>query len=451
MNKKSSLICIISVMLISMFTKIISMSSRIIMSRELGIEAVSIYSLINPMFVFLITLVTFSLPTTIATLVSRNPHKAKKIFLSSLIIGGILNLIFILIITFFDYFIAEVLLHNINTLYSIRLLTIVVPLTTISSIIKGYYMGKNELVLTSSSSLIEECSRLLSVVGLIGFFSTYSNDIKATFFILVMIIGEVFQTTYLLLSSGTKYLKNIAKIRDIFTIDRESINDVCSLSFPLTLSRIVTSFTFMIEPIILTNILINQGLSSEQITLDYGVISSYVMPLLLFPGFFSLAIGNFLLPNLSSLIGQKKYREGEKLFYKLLLFTFIIGLFFSIFFFFFGDKAIEFVYRVEYGTKEIKLLAIPFLIYYIETPINTAMHALNQSKVAFKASLLSSFIRISLLIVLTKYFDVFAVALSTLASCYLDVLINYLTINSFFKRHHEESTLQPLAKKDLTR
>ena len=39
------------------------------MSRELGLEAVSIYSLVNPIFVFLITVATFSLPTAIATLV----------------------------------------------------------------------------------------------------------------------------------------------------------------------------------------------------------------------------------------------------------------------------------------------------------------------------------------------------------------------------------------------
>ena len=441
MNKKSSIVCIISVMFISMLTKIVSMSSRIIMSRELGIEAVSIYSLINPIFVFLITLVTFSLPTTLATLVSRNPSKAKKIFLTSFFIGLVFNTFFILIITFFDKFIADTLLHNLDTLYSIRLLALVVPLTTFSSIIKGYYMGKKELILTSSSSLIEECSRFISVIALIGYFNSFTNDIKATFFILVMIIGEIFQTSYLLLSSGKKYLVKIPKIKEILDFDRQTFHEVFSISTPLTLSRIVTSFTYMIEPIILTNILINQGMTSNQITIDYGILSSYVMPLLLFPGFFSLAIGNFLLPNLSSLISQRKYHEGEKLFYKLLFFTFLIGLFFSLFFFFYGDKVIQLIYQVDYGSKEIKVLAIPFIIYYIETPINTAMHALNQTKVAFKSSLLSSFVRISLLIVACRYFNVFAVAISTLASCYLDVLINYLTINSFFKRNNKESTL----------
>lgn len=435
MNKKSPVACIVSVMFLGMLTKIISMASRIIMSRELGVEAVAIYSLVNPLFVFAITIATFSLPTVIATLVSRHPERAKKIFLTSLLIGIFFNVIFILIIVFAGKFIAIYLLHNVKTYPSIRLLALVVPLTTLSSIIKGYFMGKKELVLTSTSSLIEECSRLLSTLALAGFFVHLDSEIKATFFILVMIIGEIFQTTYLLLSSGRQYLKNIAKIQGIFYRENHVFPEVVSLSFPLTLSRLVTSFTFMIEPMILTAVLLSQGYSSEEITLNYGVLSSYVMPLLLFPGFFSLSIANYLLPNLSSLIAQNKYKEGRTLFNRLLLMTFFIGVVFSVAFFFWGDRMIALVYHVNYGKEEIKKLAIPFLIYYVETPVNIAMHALNQSKVAFKSSLLSSFVRISLLVVLSKYFGVFAVALSTLASCYLDVIINYLTVCHIFKRN----------------
>lgn len=437
MNKKSSIYCISLVMILSMITKIISMASRIIMSRELGVEAVSLYSLVNPIFVFLITISTFSLPTTIATLVSKNPLKGKKIFITSLIIGIILNIFFIIIISFFSQYIAELLLHNYKTEPSIKLLALVVPLTTLSSIIKGYFMGKKELILTSESSLIEECSRLLSVILLIGFFKNFDDEIKSTFFILVMIIGEIIQTSYLILSSGKKYIKNIYKLKDIFSSEDYIFNEVISLSLPLTLSRVVTSFSFMMEPIILTTLLFKQGYSSEEITLNYGILSSYVMPLLLFPGFFSLAVSNYLLPNLSSLIAKNKYSEGQKLFYKILIFTGILGLFFTLIFMFFGDKIIQIIYHVNYGNKEIKLLAFPFIIYYIETPINTAMYALNQSKIAFKSSLISSCVRVILLITLSKFFSYLSVAFSTLGACYLDVLINYLTINKLFKRNNK--------------
>ncbi len=435
MNKNSSIHSIISIMFLSMITKIISMSTRIIMSRELGIDAVSIYSLINPIFVFFITLVTFSLPTTISTLISKHPHKTKKIFITSLLITIIFNIIFIIILSFsYEYFAINIL-HNNQTIYSLKLLSIVVPLTTISSLIKGYYMGKKELILTSTSSLIEECSRLISTILLLEFFKNFNNSVKATFFILVLIIGEIIQTTYLLLSSGKKYLKNIKKLQ-LFDEKNYIFNPILKLSFPMTLSRIVTSFSYMIEPILITNLLLLYGLDSETITLKYGILSSYVMPLLLFPGFFSLSIGNYLLPNLSSLISKNKIKEGKNLFNKMLIISLILGTIFSLIFLFFGDKILQFIYHINEGGKEIKLLAIPFIIYYIETPINVTMHAINKTKTSFYSSLIASLIRIIFLIILSKYLSVFAVAIATLISCYFDVISNYLTIRLFFKRNN---------------
>ena len=324
-----------------------------------------------------------------------------------------------------------------DTLYSVRLLMLVVPLTTVSSIIKGYFMGKNELILTSTSSLIEECSRCLSTILLVGFFRYFSSAVKATFFILVMILGEIVQTDYLLLSSGKKYLRNGAKFSGFFCRENHVFPAVISVSAPLTLSRIVTSFTFMAEPMILSWVLLRHGYDRESITIEYGILSSYVMPLLLFPGFFSLAIANYLLPNLSSLIGKKQYESGENLFHRLLFLTIGIGLFFSAFFFFLGDRVLFFFYRIDVGKQAIRKLAFPFIIYYAETPVNIAMHALNQTKIAFRSSVVSSCFRILLLIVLAKYLGVFSVAISTLGSCYLDVLLNYLTVIRCFKRHNE--------------
>ena len=46
----------------------------------------------------------------------------------------------------------------------------------------------------------------------------------------------------------------------------------------------------------------------------------------------------------------------------------------------------NFIYQVDYGKNEIKMLSLPFIIYYIETPINVSMHAINQSKIAFRQS-----------------------------------------------------------------
>jgi len=436
MHKKLTISPIIIIIAIACITKIVSMTSRIILNRELGLEAVSIFSLVNPIFVFAITLSTFSLPTVLSTLIAKQPNNAKKIFLSSLLIAISINIIFIFVIILFSNQIATHLLHNINTIYCIKLLAVVVPLTTISSIIKGYYMGKNEIILTTESSLVEELSRFISALLIINFFDSFDSSVKATFFVLVMIIGEIIQTTYLLLSSGTTYLKNMAKIKDIFNVDTNSLRQVMKLSLPLTTSRIITSFTYMLEPIVITSLIVFYNKDSNQLMLDYGVISSYIMPLLLFPGFFSNAISNNLLPSLSKNIENKEYLISKKLFYQSLSLCFIIGLFFSLIFFFIGDILLNKIYHINQGLNEIKMLSLPFIIYYIESPINITMHAINKSNESFKSSLIAAIVRIIVLFITFKHFDINALCIAVLISCYLDVLLNYLHIRRFFKRNN---------------
>ena len=251
-----------------------------------------------------------------------------------------------------------------------------------------------------------------------------------------MIIGEIVQTTYLILSSNRKYIKNIRKMRDVLNKENHIFNEVLDISFPLTLSRLITSFTYMLEPIILTTILINLGQDAQNISIEYGIISSYVMPLLMMPSFFSLSISNYLLPNISSLAGSNKYKDAHLLFHRILLITFIIGLFISIIFFLFGGELLKLIYNVDLGKNEIKTLSIPFVIYYIEGPINITMHALNLSKHAFKSSIICSVTRIVMMILLLNKFGVIASTYATLISCFLDVIINYLTIVNTFKRNY---------------
>ena len=145
------------------------------------------------------------------------------------------------------------------------MLAITIPITSLSSVIKGYYLGKKEMILTSTSSLVEECARLISVIVITSFLYSNIDNVKATFFFLVMIIGEIIQTSYLVFTSGEKYIKNLAKLKDITNTDEYNFPLLFNISLPLTLSRVITSFTYMLEPILLTFILLNKGLSSAGI------------------------------------------------------------------------------------------------------------------------------------------------------------------------------------------
>lgn len=443
MSKKNLSFYLVGLLAIGFMAKGLSLVTRIVIIRTIGIEAMSIATLINPLVVLIITFASFSLPNVIGTLISKNPENSKKIIISSFILGTGISLILMIGLIFLAPIISNNLLNNPKTLYCIYACSLLVPLVTISSIIKGYFIGNNELYITAFSQVFEEGSRLV-FVSLIFYFIVVKDDaILATFNVFALCVGEVFQSFFMLVFSPRKYQ---SRFKDLFIAVRHKenymISNVVKLSLPLTFSRAVGSLTYFLEPIIVTTLLVKTGIDSNQVTVDYGILAGYVMPLLLMPGFFSLALSNYLLPNLTKLFYKNKLKESKALFKKICLISLSIGLVISTCFFFFGDFILELLYHTSEGKDLIKLLAFPFLIYYIETPIAISMQALNLTHKAFKATIYSSIARILTLLLFTVKLGTFAVALATIVSVYLDVSLNLIDILSVFKRKNKKTINQ---------
>ncbi len=438
MTKKYLWKTFLSILLVSLISKGFSLLSKIALTSSLSLESMTLFGLINPLMVLIITLSSFSLPNVLSCLIASNPKKSKKYFITAFIFVSLFSLILILLILFFGDFIAITLFKNENTIYIIDSFMYFIPIISYSSLIKGYFLGNKETLFTTSSQLFEEGSRLIFNLFIVELLMSSDTSKNASLCVLSLAIGEIFQILFLLLFSNKKYIKRYKKIwiKDNLELKKTG-KEMMSLALPMTLSRIVGSLTYCLEPMIIMSILIG-NIDRNTLTFNYGILTSYVMPLLLLPGFFSLALSNYLLPHLSSYYENNELQKAKSILKNILLLCSIIGLFFSLFFFFFGGNLLEIFYHTTYGKDEIKILALPFFIYYLETPINITMNALKLSSNAFKVTIISSIVRIILLFILTPRIGVFAVALATLSSCTIDVIINSLLIFRAFKRKKKE-------------
>src|SRR5574344_2796607 len=84
---KSTIILIIG----GAVTKILGMIIKIIINRSIGLEALSLYTLITPTFMLLITLAQLGLPTAISKIVSEEKIRSKKIILPIIPIAFLFN------------------------------------------------------------------------------------------------------------------------------------------------------------------------------------------------------------------------------------------------------------------------------------------------------------------------------------------------------------------------
>ena len=81
-----------------------------------------------------------------------------------------------------------------------------------------------------------------------------------------------------------------------------------------------------VEPIILTSTLIHVGYSNSFIVNEYGVLTGYVLPILLLPSFFTLAISQALLPTVTRLYYRNDINGVKRKIKQALFFSLLIGI-----------------------------------------------------------------------------------------------------------------------------
>ncbi len=423
MLKKKIIKSTLSLLFVGFITKILSTLGRISTARTIGQESMGIYMLVMPTAVFFINIIQLSLPTCINKLIAQNPSKTKNIIITSSIISLIINSIFMILIISFSPFIANNILKNEKTLYAINALALLIPLISLGGLIKGYYAGIGKIEITAYSQISEEIARIAFILLFGGYFLKGGEMYGAYAAILSLCVGEVFSLTHMIIS-----LKNLkSKTKKLFfgILNEEHLEtkDILSMSLPLTGGKFIGSIAYMLEPIIITNVLLNVGMSNDLITLEYGILSGYAMPLLLMPGFFANAFGRVLLQPMTTAIANNNKKEAKKLFASLSLISLIVGAIFSIIMFLFPSQLMNLLYGNSDGSIYVRIFSIPFILYYLESPFISAMTALGKTKQIMFYDVLASALRICLLFILLPTLKMFGVAIATSLSFIMVVII----------------------------
>lgn len=387
---KSTIILLIG----GLLTKILGMLIKIVMARLIGTKGLGMYMLILPTFTLLISLSQFGFPIALSKLIAEDKRNNKRLFFSILPILIIINILLIILIVILSPIISNKLLHNEDLYISILSMSLVIPFTSISSICRSYFFGKQMMFPHVLSNIIEDLVRLIIIVIGIPIVKPLGLKYIVCFLILINIISEIISTIILIIFLP----KNIHITKEDLKINKSYIKDTLNICIPNTTSKLIGSIGFFLEPIILTNILL-LNYSNNYITTEYGVISGYVIPLILLPSFFTLALSQSLLPVISKDTVNKNIKSIKKKVSYIILLSLLIGIPITIILIIKGDVLLQLIYHTKEGIEYIKILSPICLFQYIQSPLSTTLDALGKSKTNLISTLIGTITRtISLII-----------------------------------------------------
>ena len=397
--------------------KLVGFVLRIIVTRKLGPEGMGLYSLLAPTSALLSVIATLSYPTALSKIISEKSSRTKTLFASIIPLSLIIN-IFIIIVTILLAPTLSILLKNETLYFPIICRSLVTPFISISSIIKGYFWGKQNMFPYMLSNFIEQVSRLIFITLFIDKFLSLSLTHAISFIILVNAVGEVISQLVMIYF----FPKNIKP--SINDFNKDDIKKIMNISIPSTSSKIIGSISYFLEPIVLTNVLMYVGYSKEFIVYEYGLINAYAMSLLLMPQFFTQNMATSLVPELS-----KYYSQGNKVMCKkrikqIVLISSTIGAISTFIITLFPKFFLNILYHTTAGIDYIKILSPFTILFYIEYPLINALQALGKSKSAMKCTITSSIVRLISIATLSllkigMYSLILSIIINLLLSTYL--------------------------------
>ena len=394
--KKNKFIMATIILIIGGFiTKILSMIIKIVMTRLVDTEGIGLYMLVNPTFMLFIAICTLGLPTAISKLVSEDKRNNKKLVFSGVLISIIINIIIMSIILLSGRFIANNLLHEPRSYYSIIAIGLVLPFISISGILRGYFFGKQKMIPHVISNITEDITRLISILIFTPLFLMKGLEYAVSFLILSNIISEL--TSIIILFFFLP--KNFKLNKKDITPNLNNIKDILEISLPTTGSRLIGTIGAFFEPIILTFFLVKAGFSNQYILTEYGVLNGYVMPLILLPSFFTGAISQALLPIVSQGYSNKKYKYVKNKIKQALFFSLLIGIPATLIFVLIPDIPLKLIFNTNQGINYIKILAPICLLHYIQAPLTSTLQAIGKSNVAMLGTLVGMILRTICLII----------------------------------------------------
>ena len=422
---KSSIILIIG----GMITKILGMFVKIVLTRSIGTDTLGLYSLISPTYLLLISISGMGLTTALNVLISSNKYNTKNIMFYSLIISLTIDIFIMIFLILFSNFIAATLLHN-KILY-IPLLSIgfVLPFITISNIFRSYFFSKERMLPHVISNILEDLIKLLLIMFFIKLFINNKSNVLS-FIILINVFSELSSIIIFLFC-----FPNFKITKKDLKFNKSNIKSILKIAIPTTISRLIGSITYFLEPIILTYFLSKIGYSNEYIINEYGIINGYILPVLLLPSFLTNAIAQALIPSISSYYTNKKIDKLKRRINQALSISFILGILFTIIYLFFAKNILYLMFHTYEGINYIYILTPIFMFHYLEQPLLSTLQAMNKAKINMIISLINMIIRTVGLIILCNFKIgmlslVIALSLNIIFTCFY----SYTKINKIIKK-----------------
>lgn len=386
---KQSLIKGASILIMVAFlSELIGLVNSVVMARVLGPEGTGLMMMVMPFILFFITLTTLGLDDAVAKVVAEydlvgNTAMIKRVLTISLTITTALCLFLTIGMLLLSKPLSALMLSDEKAYFPLLAATLISPVIAVSSVLKGYFRGKQDMTPIAVSQIISQVVNTGLMFVIIRLMIPYGLAFAVTGAVICAILGESAALLYIGLVFNKTRRAAPVEHRSLlyeFSHGRKALFDLLKIGIPITGTNLIHSITGIFQPIIVMHSLALTGIGIDMATKQYGILMGFSLPLIFFPFFVSQSLSIQLIPAISEAKSQNNTVLIHDTIRQSLKVSLTVGIPWTILLCLFPTVLTRTFYHSEEAGTFIQLLAPFYLLNYLRIPFGAIIIGLGKAK-----------------------------------------------------------------------
>jgi len=384
--------------------RILGFIPRIALPRIIGAEGVGIYQLGYPFFLVLVTIITGGIPLAVAKLISEaetenKPQNSEFVLRVSLMLTVGLGILFMVLSVWLAPWVTRTILTDARVYYTFISMSPMLVIVAVSSVYRGYFQGKQNMIPSAASSIIETVARIACTLWFAYLLLPKGIAYAAAGAMLGVTAGEFFGLLALLwqfrkerpkAAKAEKSSRAQASSPGLFT-------RLMGINIPVTAGKLVGSFSYLFESIITAQSLAIAGIATSVATAQYGALQGMIIPVLLLPGALTSSLAVSLVPSLSEAAARKDRLTIHKRLNQTIRLALVTGAPFAVIMYVLAEPLCRLLYNSTDIAGMLRMLAPFALFVYVQAPLQATLQALDRPGRALFNTLVSATIKLFLI------------------------------------------------------
>ncbi|WP_199617278.1 stage V sporulation protein B [Paenibacillus alkalitolerans] len=446
MNRQSFIQGTMILLAAGLINRILAFAPRIAMPRIIGAEGVGLYQLGYPLLIVVLTFITGGIPLAVAKLVAAaesdgEERKVKTIVRLSLFCTVLLSLLFTAAIVLGSSWISSALLNDSRVRYTILAMSPMILIVGVSSVYRGYFQGRQNMIPTALSQITETVIRIAAMLLFAYWLLPYGLHFAAA--------GAMFGVTVGELSGLAVIAFQYMRTRGFYAaaaLNENSKNEasrtspalfrsLMRIAIPVTGSRLVGSGSYFLESVMTVQALAAAGVAAAVATAQYGALQGMVIPVLLLPGVLTYSLSVSLVPSLSEAAARSDMKTIHKRLHQSLRLALVTGAPFAVFMYVLAEPICYYLYNEPEVGAMLKMMAPAAIFLYFQGPLQATLQALDRPGAALLNTFYGAAIKLTLIFLLATQprFGIYGVIAAINVNIVLVTMLHWNSVVGFIK------------------